>query len=818
MPQIHRPDVEIWQSLRNGHTLEDEDTLALMWPNLNAEDLSNKETLLLMLHQRSRYPPHKFATHDIGMLNFGMRNGLIGQIELPGYFAVLRDRDSPDTYGKLYSWEEDTDDVKSEPTRGWFTAGDSYWAVVVQSQIFWFLNEVCKLILHDMSPEEIYPAEGGHLLSQTLPDHLSKTCIEGVEILAIKAYEDQYKAPGETEFARCIRLIGAKLAHAEDHLWALREDPGYMIFAARDRMEHMTEMVPDEQGNPGPPPGINRHQLWGRVFNRLITEAIANVDLFNVLFKKVCHLNCAVVERIQKELLFLDKPLGWYVNETLFETFYDLIASSWELIATVDFEPSAFSSPLLRDSFYRTENESALGHPIIRPRSTIILDCIRDRLLWIFNSMSAEHSRFDMGVRGLIGELDLWVRQEPKAKALITPFIAGQVSTLGIFSECLFQLEYFQPWIAGYRLFYHQNADRLIKNWSCDHEEQANIGKAKKLLWETAARCLKVDENGEHVFLVQNSPTPTKKDIEERRSVEAGHDKFWSTLLRGLRSVSAVSDNLDALFTRDKFRRTAPWVEPAKAAKKGKKKKKGKNGPVDPLDQILDEAIAQNKKMEEDRKKKAEEKAKKEAEEAEEKAKKDAEEAAKKDGEKKEEKSDEKSDQKSDENEVKADGKTDEKAEQKTDKKEEKSDEKTEEKNDEEKTDEEEEDQPIEVSKRALKVLKAILTEEFGSSYEVTKGVQWNDFVHAVMSIGFEAEKIFGSGWIFTPDMKKLGHGHPIYFEEPYLCGEIHYLLAKHYGWRLRRSYGFKRDMFKIAGPQPKEAQGSDADSKAGAL
>ncbi|KAI0889849.1 uncharacterized protein GGS22DRAFT_194190 [Annulohypoxylon maeteangense] len=726
MPPTHRPDIETWQSLHNGHPLEDKDTLALMWPSLNVEDLSNKETLLLMLHQRARYPPHEFSVHDIGLLNFGTRTGLIGQIELPGYFAILRDRNSPETYGKLYAWSDDIDGVMSEPTRGWFTPSDSYWAVLVQAHLFWFLNRICQLILHDMSKEEIYPAQGSHLLSQDFPYHLSRTNIEGVKILAIEAFEDQYKAPRAPNFGRTIRLIGAKLAHVEDHLWALREDPNYFINAARDRMEHMTEMVPDEDGNPGPPPGLGRNKLWARVFQQLITEAIANVNIFNVLFEKICRVNCLVAVNSEEGKLPLDKKLSDEMNEAVFEAFHCLVASSWELLVTSDLESSASSSPLFRDSFYREQKESALGHPLIRPRTTIILDCVRDRLMWIFNNLSTEHNRFDLGVRGLVAELDLYVRQEPKARALITPFVAGLVSTLGISCECLYQYQFFQPWIGGYRTFFLKNADRLQKNWLIEHTHHANLANVKQDLWERMARLPKINSKGEYVLIAQDSPILSKGDIIERQVVEAHHDRFWTALLRGLRAVGAVSVHLDALMDRDKLKRTAPYVEPVKAAKE--EKKKSEKIPVDRDDQILDEAIAQNKKL----------------------------------GQKEEETVDESS--------------------------------------------QEEEVETIEVSKRALKVFRAILFDGLGS-YELTKGIQWNDFVYALMSIGFRAEKLFGSGWIFSPDMGTMGFAHPIYFEEPQNGGEINYLVMKHYGRRMRRTYGYKREMFKLAAPQPKEAK-----------
>ncbi|KAI1448096.1 hypothetical protein F5Y02DRAFT_377285 [Annulohypoxylon stygium] len=736
MPQTHRPDVKTWLSLRNGHDLTDDDTLALMWPTLNCEDLSSKETFLLILHQRARYRPDKFIQLDIGLLNFGMRNGLVGQIDLPGYFAILRDRGTPELYGKLYSYDDDEDNVKCEPTRGHYTAGDSYWAVLVQSQLYWLLNCICNIILHDLSQAEVWPAEGARPLPLDLPDCLSKTTVDGIEILSMKAQEEFYKAPREPGFARIISFIGAKLHQVDDHLWALREDPNYLIYTAKERMEHMTEMLADLDGNPGPPANVSQQELWGRVVGRIIREAHAQVDLFNILFKKMWELNRLIVSCSKNRQFHPDLPLEPKLQDAMFGSFHYLISASWEIVVTMDFEEAAFSSPLMRDSFFRAKEVSHLGHPLIWPRENNLLDCIRDRLIWMFINMAHEYNRFDMGVRGLVTEIDLYTRQEPKARALITPYIANAISTLGVLYESLHEMEYFRPWIGGYRSYWTDHIDELNDNWLLAHPEETRIGNAKAELWERAAKCLKVNSKGEHILIAQESSTPTKKDIEERRSVEEHHDRFWVTLLRGLRQVNAVSEYIESCFTRDKLTRTAPWVEPAKPAKKGKKKKGNKDTtdpaePVDPIDQFLDEAIAENKKK----------RAKDEVEEPPAPS------------------------------------------------------------------------QPFEVNKRALKVFRALLFEGLGS-YEVSKGIQWNDFVHAMLSIGFKAEKLFGSGWFFIPTKSVLTYTHPIIFEEPHMGGELHYLVAKWYGRRLGRSYRLNIDMFKLSGTQSKESQGSDADSK----
>ncbi|KAI2471192.1 hypothetical protein F4781DRAFT_387648 [Annulohypoxylon bovei var. microspora] len=725
MPLTHRPDMESWHHLDNGGSLRGEDALALMWPTLNAEDLSNKEPLLLMLHQRARYPPDKFSGQDTGSLNFNIRVGITGQVQIPGYFAVTRARTTPETYGKLYTWEDDDDEVKSEPSCGWIGAADSCWVVEVQSQIYWFLNGICQLILHDVSLEELYSKEECQL-QPDLPQLLSKTNPDGVEILSTLAFEDQYKALGNADFSRIVDLIGCKLASAEDHIWAMREDPSYLVFTTKDRMQHLPEMVADADGNPGPPLGLSQDMLWGRAFNQHIKEAIANVDFFHNLFVKVTRLNELVVA--QGELL-TNKPLPPLIEHAPYHVAYALLTCSIELSNFSILGPSIFSSPLLRETFYRTNEEMPSGYAKLCPRDPDISDSIRNRLLWLLITFADRKNRFTFGARGLVAELDLFARQEPEARALISPFVASQVSTLGILFECISQIELFRPWIVGYMSYYAQNREQLEKNWAQDHSHITNIHNLRGEFWEQKAKLLKTDSKGEYVYLAYDSPTPTKEEIEERRSAELHLDEFWAATTRGLKSMDAISPYIQNLSYE--VARTAPWVEPPKAAKKGKKKS---NIPSDPLDQLLDEAIAETKKMSLSEKNKS---------------------AAKTPG--------------SDAEGAAAATLT------------------------------------IEVNKRALKVFKAILFRGVGGT-ALAKGVQWNDFVYALTSVGFTAEKLFLSGWVFTPrDESKVTHPFlPIYFDEPYMGGEIHCLIARFYGRRLCRTFGWESDTFKLAAQHSK--------------
>ncbi|KAG0348767.1 hypothetical protein BG004_004234 [Podila humilis] len=74
--------------------------------------------------------------------------------------------------------------------------------------------------------------------------------------------------------------------------------------------------------------------------------------------------------------------------------------------------------------------------------------------------------------------------------------------------------------------------------------------------------------------------------------------------------------------------------------------------------------------------------------------------------------------------------------------------------------------------------------------------IPWNDFLHAMTSTGFGAEKLYGSVWHFTPS-ESLGVDRSIQFHEPHPSNKIPFNIARYIGRRLLRANG-KGEMFKL--------------------
>lgn len=96
------------------------------------------------------------------------------------------------------------------------------------------------------------------------------------------------------------------------------------------------------------------------------------------------------------------------------------------------------------------------------------------------------------------------------------------------------------------------------------------------------------------------------------------------------------------------------------------------------------------------------------------------------------------------------------------------------------------------VDARAHKVFRTLF-----SNPETTSSpgeIKWTDFLHAMTSVGFMAEKLYDSAWQFRPI--RLNAERPIQFYEPHPQDKIPFMVTRRHGRRLSRTYVWVRSMF----------------------
>ncbi|KAI8940775.1 hypothetical protein NX059_002041 [Plenodomus lindquistii] len=104
----------------------------------------------------------------------------------------------------------------------------------------------------------------------------------------------------------------------------------------------------------------------------------------------------------------------------------------------------------------------------------------------------------------------------------------------------------------------------------------------------------------------------------------------------------------------------------------------------------------------------------------------------------------------------------------------------------------------IALDKRAYKAMKALFHVVISDADEVPKSLKWNEFTRAMVRAGFSAEKLQGSAWQFTPSAS-LDVERGIQFHEPHPDSDIPHIMARRFGRRLERVYGWTGETFRLA-------------------
>ncbi|KAE8850694.1 hypothetical protein PTNB85_01110 [Pyrenophora teres f. teres] len=104
----------------------------------------------------------------------------------------------------------------------------------------------------------------------------------------------------------------------------------------------------------------------------------------------------------------------------------------------------------------------------------------------------------------------------------------------------------------------------------------------------------------------------------------------------------------------------------------------------------------------------------------------------------------------------------------------------------------------LNVDKRTQKVFKTLFHVPSAELGDAPKAVKWNEFKRAMVRVGFTAEKLQGSAWQFIPT-SSLDVKRGIQFHEPHPDSDVPVTLARRFGRRLERVYGWCGDMVRAS-------------------
>lgn len=435
MAPTHRPDFAGFRKAFKNHprsrTMQSK---SYLWPYINLEDLMQRHLLLLFINSRGRNLPDQFISTDIEAAHLG--KGWAFKDDDTEGAAVAYDSEehkdgitvmslhgerTPKTYGKLILKKGAApltkSSLKHHPSLGLL-------GLEIQQGIYTFLLDCVKLILHDIEPSQFFlaPQKPEPVIPHQEPN--------GYQLFLAHTLEAPYQVPQLLDLDRIKDLVSARRSAAEDHLWLLRDDPGYFVDTLRDWKEH---------------DNVTLKHCCTRCYHVVAAKMISDASTYFFFW-----------DHISKRLNRLP-PLKNQVKRAdpaslrLAPAEESIWAEILEVVDYLIYEPIAAlrigipASPRLRHCFdlpkkAQPGNESNYSWEI----KAKISDAERRVTGLIFAIVNSEQRQLH-SLNHIIQEFQYMMETDSASADLIDPWINSQIADLALLSEIKLRIEGLQP-------------------------------------------------------------------------------------------------------------------------------------------------------------------------------------------------------------------------------------------------------------------------------------------------------------------------------------------------------------------------------------
>ena len=557
----HRPDLWAFHDEQSEHPSGANHRDTYLFPHLNLEDLAKVAPLLLMLESRSRNPPHMFAFADWDSLHVGLTSKAIRPPVLEEHTMMLTGRTTPETYGELVSWHADKNAIEYLHCGKGFKPGDGLIILHVQDVTMRFLLHVCVQILHDIPASELIDAKWPIQPQVAVPRTNHHDISYQVEI----AEEAPYLVPDNMNLQRLESLLEAKKSAAEDHIWALREDPGYYADVLQDCWDHSQFTLKDIDGREHPYiRSRKKFLLWNNVICNVVNDAYLGLEYWNELHRQVQEIR--EFQRRYEDKVNVDKdlPEEYLCSLLKFQRYlWEASLSKMDIL-----RPLAHSSPPLKHAYYySTVDHYKPGIMKTSRKPGMKPDKVEYDLLRLINTLVRDGKFLSvLGFVSIVDELERLIRREKMAKKLISANMAGFFSDLSVIGAALREVNNYHPWSRTFKSAaatrnssIEEEFNRRLDSWIkvCDSADGPNKQKIYDLGTPKGSR-----------FYYPVDKKRSKANVESMRSAEQELDSFWRALDENLSTRNVQGTVVWRLLSQDKcLHRTPEWIEPKKIAK-----------------------------------------------------------------------------------------------------------------------------------------------------------------------------------------------------------------------------------------------------------
>lgn len=564
MAPDHRPDFQAFR--KEGKSVSWSGTKhpeSFMWLYINQEDLTKPNTLLHLLNSRGLHLPSVFAAADWDAMHLGRVTTALQPISLDNYVLILNGVTEVGEYGKLVAWDDHPDAFDWVHTGKQFRPGEGLLILKAQQRLLRFLVQFCRRILHDIPDAQMTSGKFPILPEPQLKTEARVDCFES---LADMAAEAPYRVPQRLDLGRVRSLLEARASAAEDHLWALREDPSYFADCLLDTKKHRVEMIPDTLKNAHPATSTARRTLWARIIGAVIYQSYIQLEMFSELSAQARDLQSLQAKHEGKLSPKEDLP-GDYLRALLkFRYYLQETAKGSQHQLMCKFIPS----PPMRPFFVCDRSPgSEIDGGSVMSRPGVKLSDVGDQVVGVLRTLWEDgEALFQMGLTSIVGVLEHLLKSKLEAKRLVTGHVASVIGDLSIVAQCLRPLELYHPWSNGFD--YHS----AILSDGIESEFAAQRTKWKALVMGLGeqdllqAGVVTLGDPGGGRFEYPVGKRRTQQHVETMRQAEANLDAFWACVdqLMQKKGTSIEGTAVKKLLTLGReLQRTPEWVPPPKA-------------------------------------------------------------------------------------------------------------------------------------------------------------------------------------------------------------------------------------------------------------
>ncbi|KAI4200738.1 MAG: hypothetical protein LQ350_003755 [Teloschistes chrysophthalmus] len=543
LPQSHRPDVHalLRYSLKQSlHPEQDH----FLFPHLNIDDLTKLRPLMVMMHSRARHSPEAFAVLD----SESMWLGRVSAILIPGILGqqtmFLKGETTANTYGRIVQWRNDNRIKQCQDEGIGLSPGKGLQVLEMQRQLFNFLVRCAELILTDIKhqqPRRDFEATK----ASSITTFATQIPSNPLEILL----DAPYRAPPPIDFGDLETLLVARYAEATDHLWFLRQDPGYFRDAIDELSQHQWEHVLDT--NQDSHPGLETQPFWRRVVSSVMGDGLDHPYLWSTMSR---HLS--LVKKLYEEH---EKDIGpgQRLHPAFDKALTDLHKETTRVraVCIIWIAEGLGSSPAFRQH-HRLE---ATSDPDEGYLHTVKIKKARSNLLlWLLGRMGHPKTMQFYGLHTLISYVDRLMLSDPEERQQVSGWICKQLSDLALVDR----IEQLDPLIRFGREKNATNPDDTLH-----HERQLKLSHFRWIknfnVVETREKNRTFDDPMARFMHPCDEPR-TQATTEQMCDAEYRLDEVWDTLYAVVGKIKGSSSTgwpfMAQLLKERSLERTTEWT------------------------------------------------------------------------------------------------------------------------------------------------------------------------------------------------------------------------------------------------------------------